>query len=154
MAKKKAFDTNLFTAILYIVIGVLLAAFPKSAISWALTIGGILFVIFGILELVKKNFFGGAVSLIIGIAILVLGWTLVDIVVLVLGILIAVKGIIALVQALMKSKKNVLSIVFAILTIVIGIALAFGNAFHIVLIIAGIFLAVNGVIGLISALKK
>jgi uncharacterized membrane protein HdeD (DUF308 family) len=153
MAKKKSY-TNLFTAILYIVIGVILAAFPGNALQWAIYIAGALFLIFGILELIKKNWFGGAISLIIGIAILALGYFLLDIVVLVLGILIAVKGIITLVQALMKKSKNVLTIVFAILTIVGGIILAFGNGLHLVLIIAGIFLAINGVIGLISALKK
>lgn len=153
MAKKKSY-TNLFTAILYIVIGVILAAFPGNALQWAIYIAGALFLIFGILELIKKNWFGGAISLIIGIAILALGYFLLDIVVLVLGILIAVKGIITLVQALMKKRKSVLTIVFAILTIVGGIILAFGNGLHLVLIIAGIFLAVNGVIGLISALKK
>lgn len=153
MAKKKSY-TNLFTAILYIVIGVILAAFPGNALQWAIYIAGALFLIFGILELIKKNWFGGAISLIIGIAILALGYFLLDIVVLVLGILIAVKGIITLVQALMKKRKSVLTIVFAILTIVGGIILAFGNGLHHVLIIAGIFLAINGVIGLISALKK
>ena len=56
----------------------------------------------------------------------------------------------------MKKKKNNLSIVFAVLTIVIGILLAFasGSIAGIIILIAGIFLAVNGVIGLISALKK
>ncbi len=154
MAKKKFFDTNLFSSILYIILGVLLIAFPGEALSWAMTIAGIFFIISGILELVKKNWFGGAISLIIGIVILVLGWTLVWLVLLVLGILVAIKGVIALIDALKRRKKNFLSILFAILTIVVGIVLAFGNALEIIVIVAGILLVINGVLGLISALKK
>ncbi len=154
MAKKNFFDTNLFSSILYIILGVLLMVFPGEALSWAMTIAGIFFIISGVLELIKKNWFGGAISLIIGIVILVLGWTLVWLVLLVLGVLVAIKGIIALIDALKRSKKNFLSILFAILTIVVGIVIAFGNALPIVVIVAGILLVINGVLGLVSALKK
>ena len=154
MAKKKNFDTNLFVSILYVVLGLLLIIFPGDALQIAMTLAGIFFIISGILELVKKNWFGGAISLIIGIVVLVLGWTIVDIVLLVLGILIAVKGLIALINALKKRKKNALSILFAILTIVVGLILAFGNALTVMTIIAGALLVINGILGLLSAIKK
>lgn len=156
MAKKKFFDTNLFSSILYVVLGVLLIAFPGDALSWAMTIAGVFFIISGVLELVKKNWFGGAISLIIGIVILVLGWTVIDIVLRVLGVLIAVKGVIALIDVLKRRKKNFLSILFAVLTIAIGVVLvfAYGDILKTIVIIAGILLVINGVIGLISALKK
>ena len=152
MAKKK--NSELFSSILYIIVGILLVCFPESALSWAMTIAGIVFVVSGILELFKKNWAGGAVSLIIGIAILILGWILAGIVLLVLGILIAIKGIVALIDVFKKSKKNALEILFPILTIVIGILLAFGNLTHIILIVGGILLAIDGVLGLIGSLKK
>ena len=152
--KKKNFDTNLFVSILYVALGLLLIIFPGDALNWAMTLAGVFFIISGILELVKKNWFGGAISLIIGIVILALGWTLIDIVLLVLGILIAVKGLIALVNALKKCKKNALSIVFAILTVVVGLILAFGNALTVMTVIAGVLLVINGLLGLASALKK
>ena len=152
MAKKK--NSELFSSILYIIVGILLVCFPESALSWAMTIAGIVFVVSGILELFKKNWAGGAISLIIGIAILILGWVLAGIVLLVLGILIAIKGIVALIDVFKKSKKNALEILFPILTIVIGILLAFGNLTHIILIVGGILLAIDGVLGLIGSLKK
>ena len=152
MAKKK--NSELFSSILYIIVGILLVCFPESALSWAMTIAGIVFVFSGILELFKKNWAGGAISLIIGIAILILGWVLAGIVLLVLGILIAIKGIVALIDVFKKSKKNALEILFPILTIVIGILLAFGNLTHIILIVGGILLAIDGVLGLIGSLKK
>ncbi len=152
MAKKQ--NNELVTSILYIVIGVLLAIFRNEALGWAMTIAGVLFIVSGILDVVKKNYAGGAVSLVIGIAILVLGWLVQWIVLLVLGILIAVKGVIALIEVLKKSKKNALEIVFPILSVVLGLGLAFGNAVSWIILIAGILLAIDGALGLIGALKK
>ena len=152
MAKKK--NSELFSALLYIVLGILLVIFRAQTLNWAMTIAGIFFIVSGVLDLVKKNYSGGAVSLIIGIAILVLGWIATKIVILVLGILIAIKGIVALIEAFKKSSKNALDLVFPILTTVVGVLLAFGNGLDIMILIVGILLAVDGVIGLTGAMKK
>ena len=151
--EKKA-NSELFSSILYIIVGLLLVFFPGNVLGWAMTIAGIFFIVSGILDFIKQNWAGGAVSLIIGIAILVLGWLAAAIVLLVLGILVAVKGIVALINVIKNGPKNALELVFPILTIVIGAIIAFGNALSILLIIGGILLAVDGVIGLIGALKK
>lgn len=153
-SKKKSSGSSLIMSILYIIIGIVLLVCPGDALKIAMTIAGVVFIVSGILELVRKNVLGGIISLVIGIAILVLGWALAEIVLLVLGILIAIKGIIALVQALQQKKKKFLQIFFPILTIVVGILLAFGNLTGIILIIGGILLIVSGVLGLIGALKK
>ena len=152
MATKK--KSELFSALLYIVIGVLLAIFKQGVLDWAIFLVGAIFIVSGILEVVKKNYTGGAISLIIGIAILILGGFLKDIVFLVLGILIAVKGFVSLVDALKAKNKNALSIVFPVLTIAFGILLAFGNLVGSVIFIAGILLVIDGVIGLVGAIKK
>ena len=152
MAKKT--NSELFSSLLYIIIGVLLVIFRSQTLGWAMTIAGIVFVISGILDLVKKNWAGGAVSLIIGIAILVLGWVAAQIVLLVLGILIAIKGIVALIDVLNKKSKNVLEIIYPILSVVVGLMLAFGNALDIMIIIVGVLLIVDGAIGLIGSVKK
>ena len=147
-------NSELFSALLYIIIGVLLVIFRSRTLGWAMTIAGIFFVISGILDMVKKNWSSGAVSLIIGIAILVLGWLATAIVLLVLGILIAIKGIVALIDVFKKSNKNALDFVFPVLTIVVGAMLAFGNGLDIMIVIVGVLLAIDGVIGLVNALKK
>lgn len=152
MAKKT--NSQLFSSLLYIVVGALLIAFPGDALKWGMTLAGIFFIVSGVLDIARNSTAGGAVSLIIGLAILVLGWLFVEIVLLVLGILIAVKGIVALVDALKKRKKNLLELVFAILTIVVGLVLAFGNALDTMVIIVGILLVADGVIGLIGSFKK
>lgn len=152
MAKKV--DSGLFSAILYIIVGILLIAFPGDALKWAIYIVGGIFVVSGILELVKKNWAGGIVSLIIGAAIIVLGWLVFDIVLLILGILIAVKGLVALINELKRKQVTVLGILFPALTIIAGVALAFGDGIKWVVIIGGVFLLIDGILGLIEAIKK
>ncbi|MBQ9773573.1 MAG: DUF308 domain-containing protein [Clostridia bacterium] len=152
MAKKT--DSGLFSSILYILIGILVIIFRAETLNWAMTIAGIFFLISGILELVKKNWVGGGVSIVIGIAILVLGWLAATIVLLVLGILIAVKGIVALIDAFRKKNTKVLDLIFPILTVVVGLVLAFGNGLDILLIIGGALLVADGALGLINSLKK
>ena len=152
MAKKK--NNELISSLLYIIIGVLLVIFRDQALGWAMTIAGVIFVVSGIIDLCRRNFTGGAVSLIIGIAILVLGWLAAKIVLIVLGVLIAVKGVFALIDVFKKSRKNALEIVFPVLTIVLGTLLAFGNGVGIIIAVAGVLLAIDGVIGLIASLKK
>ena len=152
MAKKK--NSELFSALLYILIGAILAIFKAGVLDWAIFVVGAIFIVSGILEVVKKNYASGAISLIIGIAILVLGGFLKEIVFLVLGILIAIKGFVALIEAFKAKKKNALSVVFPVLTIVLGVLLAFGNLVSTLILIVGILLVIDGVIGLIGAVKK
>ena len=152
MAKKN--HSEIISSILYIIVGILLIIFNSKALDLAMTVTGILFIIFGAIDLLRRNWFGGAISLIIGIVIIVLGKIALDIVLLVLGILIAVKGLVALIDVLRKSKKNALEVVFPILSIVAGLILAFGNAVAIIITIIGILLAIDGVLGLFGSLKK
>ena len=152
MAKKNT-NAELFSALLYILIGTLLVIFRSQTLGWAMTIAGVIFVICGVLDLVKKHWTAGAISLIIGIAVLVLGWAAAQIVLLVLGILIALKGVLALVEALQKKKIHALDIVFPVLTVVIGLMLAFGNGLDIMIIIVGALLILDGIVGLINAVK-
>ena len=157
MAKsKKKSNSAWISSILYIVLGIVLVAFPQDALNIAMTIAGIFFIVSGVLELIKKNYVGGVISLVIGIAILVIGWLAANIVMLILGILIAIKGVISLIQALKQKKPSVLSVIFPILTIVVGLLLAFawGSIAKIVMIVGGILLIVSGVLGLIGAIKK
>ena len=153
MATKKK-NSELFSSLLYIIIGVLIAIRPDLIVEWGAIVVGALFVVSGVLDLIKRNFLGGAVSLIIGAVILTLGGAqLFHVVLLVLGIMIAVKGVLALIDAL-RGHGNALTVVFAALTIAIGVFLAFGDAGSWIIIVSGVLLAIDGVIGLIGALKK
>jgi uncharacterized membrane protein HdeD (DUF308 family) len=152
MAKKNT--SNLVSAILYILIGVLLVIFKSEMLNWLMTIAGVFFLISGIIDVIKKNYMGGAVSIIIGVAILILGWLATKIVLLVFGLLIAIKGLIALIEEFKRKKLSAFGILFAILTMVAGIMLAFGDGLNILVLICGIFFIIDGVLGLIGALTS
>lgn len=149
MAKKKS-NSNFITALMYIIIGIICCIFGGGMINWMLTIAGILFIVFGILEIVKKNLIAGIISIVIGIVILLGGWLFVEIIMLIFGILIAIKGVLALIDAI--KRKAVIDIVFAVLTIAAGLVFvfAFGEAADIVIRIAGVLLAINGIIELVG----
>jgi uncharacterized membrane protein HdeD (DUF308 family) len=119
-----------------------------------MTIAGVFFLISGIIDVIKKNYMGGAVSIIIGVAILILGWLATKIVLLVFGLLIAIKGLIALIEEFKRKKLSAFGILFAILTMVAGIMLAFGDGLNILVLICGIFFIIDGVLGLIGALTS
>ena len=47
-----------------------------------------------------------------------------------------------------------MGLLFPILTIVLGLALAFGNGLDIIIIVVGVLLVIDGVLGLLASLKK
>ena len=153
MAKKKSVSVS--SPILYIVLGALLAIFRSSMLNWAMTLAGLFFIVMGIVDLTKKKMLGGIINIVIGVAILVLGWVITSIVLLVLGILIAIKGATELVEVmkLKKKKRTFFKLIFPIITIIVGLALAFGNALDYVILAVGVILIVDGILGLVGAKK-
>lgn len=152
MAKKV--NSELFSSLLYILIGVILICFPAKALSWAMTITGTLFIVFGILDAIKGNLIGGGISAVIGVAILVLGWFVINIVLIVFGILIALKGTVTLVDILKAKRIDWLKTIFPIFSVVIGFMLAFGNRIENILLVIGVLLIANGIWGFIDYFLK
>ena len=152
MARRRG--REFISALLYILIGVLLIVFRSKMLGWAMTFGGVFFIVSGVIDLFRKNFGGGAISLIIGIAILVLGWTAAQIVFIVLGVLLAIKGLIALINAIKTKGRPILAVVFPAITIAAGVLLAMGKLHETIIMIGGIILIADGVLGLIDSFRK
>ena len=123
MAKttKKVSDSVMY-AVLYILIGIMFIVFQRSMLNWLLTIAGIVFIALGIYDIIKKNMTNGIIEAVIGIVIILGGWLFVEIVLIVFGALLAVKGISDLIAAF-QGTRNVMNIIVAILTLVVGILL-------------------------------
>ena len=159
MAKSKKTKSNLISAAMFIIVGVVLAIMGGGALNIALTIAGAIFLIFGIVDAVKKNIASGIVSIVIGLVLLICAWTpLIKWLMIILGVLIIIKGVVALIGALSGKKKSILDIVFAVVTIVAGLLLifAFGEIADIFIRIGGVLLIVNGILELLgkSLFKK
>lgn len=151
---KRKNNSELFSSLLYIIVGVLLIVFRSQTLNWAMTVVGVIFIVSGILDVIGRNTTGGAVSLIIGIAVLVLGWIAAKIVLLVLGLLIAIKGAVALINLLKSGCRSALMLVFPLLSVVVGVMLAFGNGLDVMIMIVGVLLAADGVLGLVASLTN
>ena len=48
-------NSELFSSLIYIALGLLLVIFKSATLGWAMTIAGAVFIVMGALDLVKKN---------------------------------------------------------------------------------------------------
>ncbi len=152
MAKKRS-NSNFVTALAYIIIGVLFCLFKATVLDWLMTAVGAIFVLQGVVDLIRKNLVSGLIGIVIGVVIILGGWFFVDIVLLVLGLLLAIKGVMALLAALSAKKKNIITILFALLTVVIGVMLVINKwaMMDTMFIVIGVLLIVNGLMDLVGA---
>ena len=149
MSSKKL-DYNLLAALLYIVIGVLFCIFKTSVIGWILTVAGVLFIAYGVYCIIKKLTVEGVVCIGIGVVILLGGWLFLEVALLVFGVLLCIKGVLDLLQTLKMRSKPVLSLVYAIATIVVGVLLIVSKwvLADFLIVILGVAFIVNGVLAL------
>ena len=151
MAKRKR-NSNFASAIMYIVLGALFCIFKAGVIDWLMTAAGVLFIVFGIIDLVNNLTTSGIINVAIGIVILLGGWFFLEVVLLVFGIILTVKGVVALVNALKALNKSIFEIIFAALTLAVGLMLiasrwALIDGFFVVM---GIVFIVDGVLALLG----
>ena len=149
MAKLKLSTQNILTCILYVVVGALLCFAQGEVLKIALTVIGVLFLALGIYDIVKGRMTNGIVEAVVGIVILICGWTIVDWVILILGVLLIVKGVLDLINNMKGGWKSLLA---PVVTIVVGILLACtkfaADIASILLIVAGVILIINGILAL------
>lgn len=148
--KTKKVDSSLLTALMYIVVGILFCIFRAEFLRWLLTIVGVLFIVLGVLEALNKNWVATAVDVAIGVIIILGGWLFVEIVLIVFGVLIALKGVTDLMDALKPKKKSIPDIVFACLTIFIGVMLIVSKWVMLdwFFIVLGVIFIINGIMEL------
>lgn len=135
--------------------GILMIIFRSNMFNIALYIVGALFIVSGIITLVKKEFIPGVINLVIGIVIILLGSILLNIAILTIGILLLVVGVVNLVNLIINKKNEILSYVAPIIMLLIGGLLVFGNFYSfvdIILLCAGICLIIYAVYQLLLIL--
>ena len=111
-----------------------------------MTVVGVLLIVLGIVDIVKtKDLTKGLIEAAIGVAIIVCGWLIADIVLLIFGILLIVKGAMDLFN---NFKNGIKAMLVPIATIVIGILLVIAKwaLLDVICIIAGVLFLVNAVL--------
>ena len=141
---------NFLNALLYILTGLLLCIFRAHVLNVLLTVIGALFIAYGVIFLLRHEWTGGAVSLVIGIVLILGGWLFVEIVLIIFGILLTLKGVSDLVTAIRFSMP--LAIIFACLALAIGILLvvSYWAMLDWFFILLGVIFIVNGILALLQ----
>lgn len=151
MANKsnKKFNMNaLLYPLVMLLAGICMVVFGAGMLNIALYIVGALFIVSGIITLIKKEFIPGAFHLIVGIVIILLGSLLIKFAVLIIGIILLVVGVVGIIKLIIEKKSHILNYVAPIVLLLIGILLVCGNFFNFVDIIlkaAGICLIIYAI---------
>ena len=137
---------NLITCAFYAVIGILLLALRTSALNILMTVIGALFIVLGVVDIInKKDLVKAIIEIAIGVAIIVCGWLIADIVLLVFGIFLIIR---AGIDIWNKRKAGFEALLSPIVCAVIGILLVVARwaLTDIIFIVAGIIFILNAVL--------
>ena len=158
MAKTKMelSTNNILTCAVYAIIGLLLIILKGGSLGILMTIVGALLVVLGVVDIIKtKDMTKGMIEVVAGVAIIVCGWLIADIVLLILGILLIVKGAM---EVFNNFKNGIMAIVSPVVTIVIGILLVIAKwtLIDVFCMIIGVIFLINAVLVLFgkSLVKK
>lgn len=157
MANKKINDQAVISAIALIVLGVLFCIFRAGMMNVLLTIVGVVLIGLGIYDIVRKNYIPAVIEIILGIAVIVCGWVILEIALLVLGIgLVIYSAYEIYVIAKNFKKKGWLALIKPVITLIVGIFLIVAKWVLVdwVFIVIGVILIVDGLLALLGALKK
>jgi len=144
-------------AVLYMLLGILFAAFRAGMLTVLFTIIGALVVVAGIVSCIKKQWVMGFVEIFVGAILVVGGWLFTNYVVMVLGVVLAIKAIIDLVAAI-KEKKASKIVGACLILVVAGLLVAcpwIGPAIiSIFFIVIGVLLIIAGGALLVAVLTN
>ena len=153
MAKKKLNDQAIINAIALIVLGILFCIFRAGMINALLTIVGVVLIGLGVYDIVKKNYIPAVIEIILGIAVIVCGWTILDIALLVLGIGLVIYSVYQIVMIAKDfKKKGWMALIKPIITLIIGVFLIVAKWLLVdwVFIVIGVIFIINGIMALLQ----
>ena len=157
---KKIRGNEILTAVALIVIGLLFMIYKSEVVSIAMSLIGCTLIALGIIDILRRFTVSGVVKIVLGIFVLAAGWLLVTLAFYVLGAFMLVAGITELLALTkVKIKKITLPVAMHILQPVIYILVAIclffnqGGALSWVFTVSGLFMILDGAVGLVGALS-
>ncbi len=152
---------KILIAIVTILIGVLFIFGDRGQLlNWLVTGAAICLLITAIADLIQGFVPLFVVKVVIGVAMILLSWLVVQVVLYVIAILLILYGILGILQVLVSpipgGWRKILAIISPILTLAIGICLFFnqGAAINWVFLVGGILLILDGIFSLVSAVAE
>lgn len=159
--KKKISGNEIVMASILVIVGALFMIFKGEIISIIMTILGIRMIVRGIFDLMRGYTMGGVVNIVFGALILGAGWLFITLALYILAACLLIAGIGELSGLLKERVKKlnlavILRIAQPVIYILVAICLFFnqGGAISWVFTVSGLFLIVDGALGLVAALDK
>lgn len=156
---KKIKGNEILTAVALIVIGALFMIYKSEIISIAMSLIGFTLIALGVIDIVRGFTVSGVVKIVLGLLVLLAGWMFVAIALYILGAFLLVAGVSELLALTkVKIKKITLPVAMHIaqpvIYILVAICLFFnqGGALSWVFTVSGLFLMLDGVVGVVGAL--
>ena len=151
--------SQIISAAMTLALGILFVILKADVVRICLAVLGAALIVVGILDLIKINVVSGVIKAVLGVAVLVVGNLLVDVALIILGIVLLIYGILELIKRVLSVKGErlwafILGLISPAVCIVASVFLitSRGTAITWTVLVAGIFLIVNGVLALIGAL--
>ena len=152
---------GLVSAAALVLLGLLFIIFKSDIISIAMSLIAAVLVAIGIFNIVRKNFVGGVIKIVIGGLILAAGWLIVELALYIFAAVLLIAGVIDLYR-LSKIRDNesrlstIMHFIQPIIYILVAICLLFnqGGTLSWVFTVSGIFFIIDGVVALIGSLDK
>lgn len=159
--KKKISGNEIVMASILVIVGALFMIFKGEIISIIMTILGIRMIVRGIFDLMRGYTMGGVVNIVFGALILGAGWLFITLALYILAACLLIAGIGELSVVMRERDKRmnfpaILRIAQPVIYILVAICLFFnqGGAISWVFTVSGLFLIVDGALGLVAALDK
>ena len=158
---KRIRGNDTITAIALIVIGALFMIYKSEVISIAMSLIGFTLITLGVVSVVKQFVVSGVIKIVFGVLVLTAGWLFIKLALYILAAFLLIAGISELYpMANVKIKKITLPIALHIaqpvIYILVAICLFFnqGGALSWVFTVSGLFLIIDGALGLIGLIDK
>lgn len=147
---------KLLSSLLTIVVGILFIMLKSGVISIAMTVMGVSLIFAAIIDFSKKHTNKAIFELIIGLVIIIFGWTLLNAAIIVLAVLLLINGIMLFYQTSKIKRCPAWRYIEPVMSIIVALCLLFnqGGTISFVFIIAGICLIIEGLIGLATYFQK
>lgn len=154
-------SSKISAAIISIAIGVLFIVLKGSVISITMTIIGVAAIIMAVVDFANNQTKTAVIKCIIGVAVLVLGWLLVDIALYGISGVLIILGVSQIVSAirlnnLCNAVQKVFMIIKPVATLGAGFCLFFnkGEMADTIFVIVGVLVLVEGMLSLVDPVEK
>lgn len=144
--------TNLFVAVLTIIIGILLIAFKGVIINIAMTILGAGLIVWAVVDGLNNNWTPAVIKGVLGVLIIVLGWVVAHVLLYVIAVALLVYSAYQI-YLLVSSKSKGIELYIQPALFVLTAILFFIQGANWVFVLAGIFLLIEGVVSLLSLIN-